>query len=384
MKLHEYQAKELFDRYGITVPKGVMITSAADAEAAAAKVGTAKVVVKSQVLVGGRGKAGGVKVVDAANVKAMAEQILGMDIKGLTVKKVLIDPAIDIKEEYYASFTLDRSAKRHVLIISAAGGVDIEEVAEKTPEKVIRLHIDPLIGLKAFDLRYAVKAAGFPTEMHAATIDILTKLYKLYVECDCNLAEINPLVRTGAGEVIAADAKVDIDDNADFRHPDFEAYRDLDEENPNELKAKAAGLSYIQLEGDIGCVVNGAGLAMATMDMVKHFGGQPANFLDIGGSSNPQKVTTAMEILQSIPELKAILFNIFGGITRCDDVAKGLVTALQASPSRVPIVIRLTGTNEAEGRKILEDAGMVARSIMAEAVQEAIKAAGGQPALAGR
>jgi succinyl-CoA synthetase beta subunit len=384
MKLHEYQAKELFDRYGIAVPKGIMVTSSADAEAAAAKAGTSKVVVKAQVHVGGRGKAGGVKVVDKANVKAMADQILGMDIKGLTVNKVLIDPAIDIKEEYYASFTLDRAAKRHVLIISAAGGVDIEEVAEKTPEKVVRLHIDPLLGLKPFDLRYAVKAAGFPAEMHAETIDILTKLYKLYVECDCNLAEINPLVRTGDGKVLAADAKVDIDDNADFRHPDFEAYRDLAEENPNELKAKAAGLSYIQLEGDIGCVVNGAGLAMATMDMVKHFGGQPANFLDIGGSSNPQKVTTAMEILQSIPELKAILFNIFGGITRCDDVAKGLVTALKASPSRVPIVIRLTGTNEAEGRKILEENGLVARSIMAEAVQEAIKAAGGQPALAGR
>lgn len=384
MKLHEYQGKELFDRYGIPVPKGTMITSADDAAAAAAKAGTAKVVVKAQVHVGGRGKAGGVKVVDAANVKDMANQILGMDIKGLTVEKILIDPAIDIKEEYYASFTLDRSAKRHVLIISAAGGVDIEEVAEKTPEKVIRLHIDPLVGLKPYDLRYAVKAAGFPAEMHKETIDILAKLYKLYVAEDCNLAEINPLVRTGDGRILAADAKVDIDDNGMFRHADLEAYRDLAEENPNEVKATAAGLSYVQLEGNIGCVVNGAGLAMATMDMVKYFGGEPANFLDIGGSSNPQKVTTAMEILQAQPDLKAILFNIFGGITRCDDVANGLVTALKASPSRVPIVIRLTGTNEDAGRKILEDNGLTARSIMAEAVQEAIKAAGGQPVLAGR
>ncbi|MBC7545542.1 MAG: ADP-forming succinate--CoA ligase subunit beta [Candidatus Sericytochromatia bacterium] len=383
MKLHEYQAKQLFGRFGIPVPVGVMITTAAGAPAAAAKIGTAKVVVKAQVLVGGRGKAGGVKLAAPDQVEAVASQILGMDIKGLTVKKVLIDPAIDIKEEYYVSFTLDRASKRHVLIASAAGGVDIEEVHATTPEKIAQYIIDPLVGLRDYHIRQVLKDGGFPAAIHGQTASIIKQLYLLFLSCDCNLAEINPLVVTGAGDVIAADAKIDIDENALFRQSELAAMADPDEETPNEAKAKAAGLTFIELDGSIGCVVNGAGLAMATMDMVNHFGGKAANFLDIGGSSNPQKVTAAMEVLVANPEIKSILFNIFGGITRCDDVARGLVTALKQAPTTLPLVIRLTGTNEAEGREILKEAGLTAVSSMVDAVKEAIRSAG-EPVLAGR
>lgn len=372
MKLHEYQAKQLFAQYGLTVPQGKVAFTPDEAQGVANGLGGPKVVVKAQVHIGGRGKAGGVKVVDVPDAKGAAEKILGMDIKGFTVKKVLVEKGIDIRQEFYLSFTLDRAKRRIILIASAAGGMDIEEVAEKTPEKVIRVWIDPLTGLKDYHVREVLQA--FDPAQHAEVAQLVKTLYRIYLDKDLGLIEINPLVLTGEGKLICADGKVDIDDNAMFRHPELEEWRDLSEENPLEVKAKEAGLSFVQLEGDIGCVVNGAGLAMATMDTVKYFGGQPANFLDIGGSSNPDKVVKAMEILMANPGVKAILFNIFGGITRCDDVARGLVTALGEMQVSVPIVIRLTGTNEEEARNILQANGLSAYTSMTDAVKAVIEA----------
>lgn len=377
MKIHEYQAKEIFARAGIAVPPGRVASSAEQAEAAAREIG-GPVVVKAQVHVGGRGKAGGVKLAQSpSEARDRAADILALEIKGLAVRKVLVTSAVDIATEAYVGIILDRATRRPVFMVSAAGGVDIEEVAAKTPEKITKLGVDPLIGLRAFDSRYlAGRLYEDPATVKSAA-KIISGLYKAFIENDASLAEINPLVTTPAAEVWAVDAKLVVDDNGLFRHPRLEELRDPDAEDASEAEARASGLSFVKLEGEIGCVVNGAGLAMTTMDNIKHFGGRPANFLDIGGSSNPQKVVTALGILTRDRNVRSILFNIFGGITRCDDVARGLVKALQEIKVDLPIVIRLTGTNEERAREILSEIGLKALSGMDEAVREAVALAGG-------
>jgi len=373
MKLHEYQGKQVFAKAGIPVPQGQVITSIEELEKIKNSFGE-KIVLKSQVHVGGRGKAGGIKVVNPADAIETGKKILGMDLKGLIVKKLLVEGAINIDKEYYLGVIQDRANRGVTFMASAMGGVDIEEVAVTHPDKIVKVTVDPSIGLKDFHVRDIVFGAEFPAELRAQAGDFVRKLYQVFIDNDCTLAEINPLVITKEGNLIAADAKVDMDDNADFRHPEWEEMRELDEKDRLELTAKQAGLSYVELEGDIGCVVNGAGLAMATMDVIKYNGGKPANFLDIGGSSNPDKVVTAMNILLSKP-LKAILFNIFGGITRCDDVAKGLLTAFERLEVKVPVVIRLTGTNEEIAREMLNQAGYSVGSSMDEAVREVVRLA---------
>ncbi|NIP44571.1 MAG: ADP-forming succinate--CoA ligase subunit beta [candidate division Zixibacteria bacterium] len=376
MKIHEYQAKELFEAQGIPVPSGDVATTPEQARDIAEKVGKA-VMVKAQVHVGGRGKAGGVKYCatpDDAYDKA--SQILGMDIKGLTVKKVLVTEAVEIETESYVGIILDRAEKKPVMMVSPAGGIDIEEVARKTPEKIFKHHIDPILGMQMHEARsLAYKLYDNPKLVNQAA-KIIQKVYETYMANDSSLAEINPLITTPDGKVLAIDAKINIDDNGLDRHPEIEAMRDMEAEDASEMEAKKAGLSFVKLEGNIGCIVNGAGLAMATMDLVKHFGGEPANFLDIGGSSNPEKVLNAMRIILRDSNVKAILFNIFGGITRCDDVANGIVSAVRELNPQVPIVIRLTGTNETEARKILEAVSLTAVSSMEDVVKTAIDKAG--------
>lgn len=373
MKIHEYQAKEIFASYGIPVPAGEVVTTASEAAAVARKI-DGPVVVKAQVHVGGRGKAGGVKLVEKpSDVEGVADQILGMDIKGLTVKKVLVTTAVEIETEAYVGLLLDRASKRITYLVSAAGGVDIEEVAEKTPELIHKLTIDPVIGFRPFHARFlATKLYTDPAQVKAAT-GIIFNLYRAFMGTDSSLAEINPLVTLPTGEVLAIDAKLNADDNALFRQPKVEEMRDLDAETDAEILAREKGLSYVPLDGEIGCVVNGAGLAMATMDVIKYYGGEPANFLDIGGSSNPEKVVAALDIITSDPKVKGILFNIFGGITRCDDVANGIKAAFAKKKPTVPVVIRLTGTNEDIAKKILEAEGYHALTTMDEAVQAIIE-----------
>jgi len=377
VKIHEYQAKELFRKFGIPTSKGVMITEAAKLEAAVGEVGL-PCVVKAQVHVGGRGKAGGVKFVKTLDkAKEQTVNILGMDIKGLTVERLLIDEAVDLHEELYLGIILDRATKQPMFMVSAAGGIDIEQVAAKTPEKILKLGVNPTVG---FWPHHGRRLAGFLHKDPAVQKQlgaILGKLYTLFMASDASLAEINPCVVTGKGEVVAIDAKINIDDNGLFRQKEIAKMRDLSAEDARELQAKEAGLSYVKLDGAVGCIVNGAGLAMTTMDLIKHFGSEPANFLDVGGSSDPKKVLTAMDIITSDPNVKAILLNIFGGITRCDDVANGLLTALKQQPVKIPIIIRLTGTNEDEGRKILADAGLSAMVNLDKAVKAAVAAAKG-------
>lgn len=375
MNLHEYQARDLLRQAGVPVPDGAVATSPAEVEAIARRLG-GRVVVKAQVHAGGRGKAGGVKLAaDPAAARAHAGKILGMQIKGLTVARVLVVPAADIASESYVGIIVDRASQRPVLMVSPAGGVDIEEVAAKTPEKIFRVGIDPRYGLLphqamqlAFalydDLRQVRQAAG-----------IMQRLYQAFVDAGASLAEINPLITTPAGEVVAIDAKISVDDNELEPRPQIAALRDRSAEDPSEMEAREGGLSYIKLDGDVGCCVNGAGLAMATMDLVKYYGGEPANFLDIGGSSSPEKVVTALRIITRDPSVKSILFNIFGGITRCDDVANGIVTATRQIAMERPIIIRLTGTNEELAVTILKQAGFEALTDMDEAVQEAVKLA---------
>jgi succinyl-CoA synthetase beta subunit len=379
MKIHEYQAREIFRKYGMPVPPGDVCATADEVKAAAARIGK-PVVVKAQVHVGGRGKAGGVKIAQTPDdAWEIGKHILGMDIKGLTVKKVLVAQAVDIESEAYIGVIVDRQAKGVTLMASAAGGVDIEEVARETPEKIVKLTVDPLLGINMFQARRLAFAIYDDKKIAGQAAEVLMKLYRAFWENDCSLAEVNPLVVTPDGEVLAIDAKINIDDNALYRHPDIEQLRDLDAEVAEEVSAREYGLSFVKLDGNIGCCVNGAGLAMATMDLVKKYGGEPANFLDIGGSSNPEKVVAAMRIIAKDPNVKAILFNIFGGITRCDDVANGLKAALAEFQPDVPLTVRLTGTNEAEGRKILESIGINAKSMMVEAVQAAIDSAGVNP-----
>lgn len=376
MKIHEYQAKELFADAGIPVPGGSVATTPAEAFSIAEKFNK-PVMVKAQVHVGGRGKAGGVKFAENAEAaRVLAQKILGMDIKGLTVKKVLVTVAEDILSESYVGIILDRVTKRPVIMVSAAGGVDIEEVAAKTPEKIHKLYVDPVRGLQAFEARNLAYKLYRDINQVRQAADIIQKLYGLFWKYDASLVEINPLITTAGGNVIALDAKLNVDDNGLFRQKRIAEMRDLDAEDPAEVKAREADLSFVKLDGNIGCIVNGAGLAMATMDLVKRYGGEPANFLDIGGSSNPQKVVTAMQIILGDPNVKAILFNIFGGITRCDDVANGIVAALNELKPRVPIVIRLTGTNEKEAQKILAGYKLPTADTLDEAVKKAIGLAG--------
>jgi succinyl-CoA synthetase beta subunit len=372
MNLHEYQGKELFARYGLPVLPGQVAGTPEEAREIAAQIG-GLVVIKAQVQAGGRGKAGGVKLAhtpDEAFEKA--RDILALTIKGLPVRKVLVAQAADIAKEYYLSIVMDREKKLPLIMLSAEGGVDIEEVARVSPEKILKQHI-PLEGLRPYAARALMMKVftDFKQAQQAATI--LLKLYNVFMDDDCSLAEINPLAVTPEGRVIALDAKVVLDDNADFRHRDWdEHWRDPADESQWSRLAREKGLSYVKLDGDIGCVVNGAGLAMATMDLIKHYGGEPANFLDIGGSSNPEKVTAALKIITNDGHVRAILFNIFGGITRCDDVANGIVASLKESPLPVPLVIRLTGTNEEKARQILSDFGLGATTSMDEAVQMVI------------
>jgi succinyl-CoA synthetase beta subunit len=376
VNLHEYQARALLKAAGIPVPDGDVATTPADAEAIARRLG-GKVVIKAQVHAGGRGKAGGVKLAATpAEARAHAEKILGMTIKGLTVRKVLVVPAAEIASESYVGVIVDRAGQRPVFMVSPAGGIDIEEVAAKTPEKIMKLGVDPRYGLLAHQ---AMQLAFFlyrDLGQVRAAAAIMQQLYGAFVGAGASLAEINPLVTTPDGKVVALDAKIVVDDNELERRADIAALRDATAENAAEVKAREANLSYIKLDGAVGCCVNGAGLAMATMDLVKFYGGEPANFLDIGGSSSPDKVVTALEIITSDPNVRCILFNIFGGITRCDDVASGIVTATSRTKLPVPIVIRLTGTNEQLAVDILRRAGFSALTDMDEAVKQAVRLAG--------
>ena len=373
MNLHEYQAKELFARYGLPVLPGQVAATPEEAGDIAAALG-GTVVIKAQVLVGGRGKAGGVKLAHSPEEAAeKARDILALTIKGLPVRKVLVTRAVDIARELYLSILLDRSRKLPLVMLSAEGGVDIEQVARTAPEKIVKWPI-PLDGPRPYQARALFKPLLQDGRQVQQAADILMKLWRVWSEGDCQLAEINPLAVTPEGKVLALDAKVSLDDNADIRHRDWENWRDPADETPGQRLAREKGLSYVKLDGDIGCVVNGAGLAMATMDLIKHYGGEPANFLDIGGSSSPGKVTAALRIITGEPKsrVRAILFNIFGGITRCDDVANGIVGSLEESPLGVPLVIRLTGTNEETARKILADHGLSATTSMDEGVRTVI------------
>jgi succinyl-CoA synthetase beta subunit len=373
MKIHEYQAREIFRDYGIPVPANVLCYTVREVEHAA-KEFNCMVVVKAQVLAGGRGKAGGVKL--ARNVDEAinaAKQILGMEIKGLTVEKVLVTPAADIEKEFYVGLVNDRNSKSVTLMASAEGGVEIEEVAKTNPEKIIKFQINPLTGLLDYQARNIALQLFGDIKQAQKSASILTKLYKLFIETDSTLAEINPLVLTPEGDVLAIDGKMNFDDNALYRQPKILTMREPDEEEVQEIAAHEKGLSYIKLDGNIGCMVNGAGLAMATMDMIKLYGGSPANFLDIGGSSNPQKVIDAMNILLSDKNVKSVMINIFGGITRCDDVARGLIKALEIIITDIPIVVRLSGTNAEEGLAILKETGLPTVSSMSEAAKKAIE-----------
>ena len=377
MNIHEYQAKEIFRRHGMPVPPGEIATTPQHAEEIARKFG-GTVVVKAQVHAGGRGKAGGVKLAKTpAEAKEIASKILGMQIKGLTVHTVLVTPAAEIATEAYAGIIVDRASKRAVFMVSPAGGIDIEEVAAKSPEQIMRLPVDPRYGLLPFEAMQLGFFLYRDVKQARAAAKIMQQLWSAFLASGASLAEINPLVTTPAGDVLALDAKLVVDDNELDRRPEMAALRDETAEAPSEVLARNANLTFIKLDGNVGCVVNGAGLAMATMDLVKYYGGDPANFLDIGGSSNPEKVVNALKIITSDPNVKAILFNIFGGITRTDDVANGIVTATKANPLKVPIVIRLTGTNEEIAVKILTENGFTAMTDMDEAVQKAVKLAKG-------
>jgi succinyl-CoA synthetase beta subunit len=373
MKIHEYQARNLFRKYGIPVPDGVICHTIDEVKKKVSDEDKLRVV-KAQVLVGGRGKAGGVKIATTkAEVIEKAKLILGMNIKGITVEKLLVADAVDIEKEFYVGLINDRNTKSVTLMASAEGGVEIEEVAKVSPEKIIKLSIDPSMGLMDWQARsVALQLFNDPKQIRQAA-SIFVKLYALYIDTDSSLAEINPLVLTPDKQVLAIDGKMNFDDNALFRQKDIIAMREVDENEQKEIEATAKGLSYIKLDGNIGCMVNGAGLAMATMDMIKLYGGDPANFLDIGGSSNPQKVVDAMNILLSDKNVESVMINIFGGITRCDDVARGLVAALDVIKTKIPIVIRLSGTNAKEGLEIIKQTGLPVVETMSEAARTAIE-----------
>ncbi len=372
MKIHEYQAKEILSRYEIPVTKEVLCYSVAEVQTAAGELGF-PVVVKAQVLTGGRGKAGGVKLVrNADEATAAAEKILGMDIKGYTVEKVLVAQGVSFVSEIYAGITIDRNTKSAVFMVSLEGGVEIEEVAKDNPDAILKFTVDPDLGMAPFFARKIAFALFNDLKLVNQASDLFRKLYKVFIDTDASLVEINPLVVTSDGNLLALDGKMTFDDNALFRQPAILALNEPSEDEIKEIDAKEKGLTYIRLDGSIGCMVNGAGLAMATMDMIKLYGGEPANFLDIGGSSNPQKVIDAMNLILSDNGVKVVMINIFGGITRCDDVAKGLIAALEQIKIKIPIVIRLSGTNSKEGLEILRKANLPTVETMSEAAQKAI------------
>ncbi len=375
MNLHEYQARALLKAAGVPVPDGDVATTPDEVETIAGAMGGA-VVIKAQVHTGGRGKAGGVKLAEnAAEARAAAEKILGMTIKGLTVHKVLVAPAAKITSESYVGVIVDRESQRPVIMVSPEGGVDIEEVAAKTPDKIFQLAIDPRFGLMSYQaMSLAFKLYDDVKQVRQAAV-VMQRLYQAFVDAGGSLAEINPLITNDEGTVLALDAKISVDDNELDRKPAIAELRDLSAEVESEIAAREAGLSFIKLDGNVGCCVNGAGLAMATMDLVKYYGGEPANFLDIGGSSNPEKVVTALEIIGADSNVRSVLFNIFGGITRCDDVANGIVAATSQMSIELPLVIRLTGTNEKLAVQILEEAGFSALTDMDEAVEKAVQIA---------
>jgi succinyl-CoA synthetase beta subunit len=355
--LYEHQGKELFARFGIPTGEGRVAHTPEEARAGAEALGGGRVVVKAQVLAGGRGKAGGVKVADGpADAEEKARGILGLDIKGHVTRRVWVEKAISIDKEYYFSITFDRGAKANLFMLSTMGGMDIEAVAVDHPDKLARLHLDPAIGLEPFFVRRLLYAAGVPKEEHKGVGDVIAKAFEMYQSSDAMLVEVNPLVVTGEGAIVAADAKVTIDDNALFRHPDIADMRDTAAADPQEQMARERHVTYVKLDGTIGILGNGAGLVMSTLDVVDQVGGTPANFLDVGGGADADKIVTALEVILSDPKVKAILFNIFGGITRCDEVAKGILAALEQLDIDVPIVVRLDGTNDVEGRQLLADA----------------------------
>jgi len=378
VKLHEYQSKRIFAQYGVPIPRGDVATTPEQAREIANRLGS-RVVIKSQVLVGGRGKAGGIRLADGPDeAEEVAAQILGMKIKGLTVKKVLVDEAASIRQEIYLGIVIDRAQRRPVIMASAEGGVEIEEVARKAPDRIVKLGIDPFFGLQAYQGRELAFGIGLQKELVQDLVRMAQGLYNAFAGCDASLAEINPLVVTGEGKLLALDGKMLLDDNGLFRHFELAEMRDADEETPEEQQARRFGLSYVKLDGEIGCMVNGAGLAMATMDIIKLYGGAPANFLDIGGGAQADKVAAALRIILSDRNVKAVLVNIFGGITRCDEVARGILAALAEVPTEVPMVARLVGTNEEEGRRILSEAHMITAQTLTEAAQKAVAAARGE------
>jgi len=372
MIIHEYQGKDLLKEMGVPIPGGRVAETPEEAGKIAGELGK-KVAVKAQVHVGGRGKAGGIKLATGADeAEAKAKEIIGMDIKGLTVHKVLVEEAIDIESELYLGITLDRSKGTHVIMFSTEGGVDIEEVAEKNPEAIVKVHVDPMRGLLDFHIRQVCFAFDMSKENRKALGTFVKTLYKLYIAKDCTIAEINPLVITKDGRMLAADAKVNFDANALYRHPELEEMAEISEEDPLEVKAKEMGLAYVRLDGEVGIIGNGAGLVMGTLDEVNRVGGKPANFLDVGGGASAEVVTKSLGLVLSDPNVKGVLFNIFGGITRGDEVAKGIVAGTKALDVDRPLVIRLSGTNEEEGRKILADEGIETAATMEEAAEKIV------------
>ena len=384
MKIHEYQGKEILRQFGVPVPSGIAAFTVQEAVEAAQKLGGPVWVVKAQIHAGGRGKGGGVKVAKTIeDVKRISGEILGMQLvthqtgpAGQKVRRLYIEDGADIQKEYYVSCVTDRATQKVAFIASSEGGMDIEEVAHSQPEKIIKLFVDPLVGLTDAQGKELAAGIGMPADSVAQTVDILQKLYKCYMETDASLVEINPLNRNSKGEVMALDAKFNFDPNALFRHADIVAYRDLDEEDAAEVEASKFDLAYISLDGNIGCLVNGAGLAMATMDTIKLFGGEPANFLDVGGGATAEKVTEAFKIMLKNPEVKGILVNIFGGIMKCDTIAEGVITACKATNLSVPLVVRMKGTNEDLGKKMLAESGLpiIAADTMADAASKIVAA----------
>lgn len=372
MIIHEYQGKELLREMGVPTPGGSVANTPEEAGKIAGEIGK-KVAVKAQVHIGGRGKAGGIKLADNADeAVAKAKEIIGMDIKGLTVHKVLIEECIDIETEFYLGITLDRSACKHVIMFSTEGGVDIEEVAETKPEAIVKVHVDPMRGLQPYQIRQVCYAFDIPNEQKKALGTFVKTLYNLYVKKDCTIAEINPLVVTKDGRMLAADAKVSFDANALYRHPELSEMAEISVEDPLEAKAKEMGLMYVRLDGEVGIIGNGAGLVMGTLDEVNRVGGKPANFLDVGGGASAEVVTKSLGLVLSDPNVKGVLFNIFGGITRGDEVAKGIVKGTKELTIDKPLVIRLSGTNEEEGRKILKDNGLETAATMEEAAEKIV------------
>ncbi|MEE9189098.1 MAG: ADP-forming succinate--CoA ligase subunit beta [Anaerolineales bacterium] len=377
MKLHEYQSKQIFSNYGIPIPSGRVAANAADAKQIAEELG-GHVVIKSQILVGGRGKAGGIRLAKSPQqAEDLATKILGMEIKGLPVRKILVDEAASIETEIYLGITNDRSERKPVMMASSAGGVEIEQIAKETPDKIVKVHIDPLLGLRDYHVRDMAAGIDLPREHWRTFGQIGRGLWQAYLRSDATLAEINPLVITSQNRLLALDGKMVLDDNALFRHPDLAEMRDVDVEPKAETEARKYSLSFIKLDGYIGCMVNGAGLAMATMDIIKLHGGKPANFLDIGGGASSEKVAAALRIILSDANVKAVLFNIFGGITRGDEVARGILAALREVKTNVPMITRLVGTNAEEGRRILSEANMITAETLVDAAKKAISAAQG-------